>query len=69
MRTLRGPIFTLRPYERGIQETLGKYNRFVMPGQDFRPLVHIIRVRDVRIRWILNLNPLLPKILKLLWMA
>ena len=29
MRTIRGPIYTLRPYERGIQEKLGKYNRFV----------------------------------------
>jgi regulator of protease activity HflC (stomatin/prohibitin superfamily) len=49
MRTLRGPIYTLRPYERGIQETLGKYNRFIMPGLGFQvPLIHIIRVRDVR---------------------
>src|SRR5512147_3152145 len=49
MRTLRGPIFTLRPYERGIQETLGKDSRFVMPGLGFQvPLVHLIRVRDVR---------------------
>jgi regulator of protease activity HflC (stomatin/prohibitin superfamily) len=49
MRTLYGPIFTLRPYERGIQETLGKYNRFVMPGLGFQiPLIHILRVRDIR---------------------
>ena len=49
MRTLRSPVFTLRPYERGIQETLGRYNRFVMPGLGFQiPLIHIIRVRDVR---------------------
>ncbi len=49
MRTIYGPIYTLRPYERGIQETLGKYNRFVMPGLAFQiPLVHITRVRDVR---------------------
>lgn len=49
MRTLRGPIYTLRPYERGIQETLGRYNRFVMPGLGFQvPFIHIIRVRDVR---------------------
>lgn len=49
MRTIYGPIYTLRPYERGIQETLGKYNRFVMPGLGFQiPLVHIIRIRDVR---------------------
>lgn len=49
MRTIYGPIYTLRPYERGIQETLGKYNRFVLPGLGFQiPLVHIIRIRDVR---------------------
>jgi regulator of protease activity HflC (stomatin/prohibitin superfamily) len=49
MRTVRGPIFTLRPYERGIQETLGRYNRFVMPGLGFQiPIIHIIRIRDVR---------------------
>ena len=49
MRTIHGPIYTLRPYERGIQETLGRYNRFVMPGVGFQiPIVHLIRVRDVR---------------------
>jgi len=49
MRTIHGFIYTLRPYERGIQETLGKYTRFVMPGLGFQiPLVHIIRIRDVR---------------------
>jgi regulator of protease activity HflC (stomatin/prohibitin superfamily) len=49
MRTIYSPIFTLRPYERGIQETLGKYNRFVMPGLGFQiPIVHLIRIRDVR---------------------
>lgn len=49
MRTIYGPIFTLRPYERGIQEMLGKYTRFVMPGLGFQvPFVHITRVRDVR---------------------
>lgn len=49
MRTIYFPIFTLRPYERGIQETLGKYNRFVLPGLGFQiPFVHLIRVRDVR---------------------
>lgn len=49
MRTIYGPIYTLRPYERGIQETLGKYTRFVMPGLGFQlPLVHITRVRDIR---------------------
>ena len=49
MRTILFPIYTLRPFERGIQETLGKYSRFVMPGLGFQiPLVHLIRVRDVR---------------------
>lgn len=49
MRTVYGPIYTLRPYERGIQETLGKYTQFVMPGLGFQvPLVHILRIRDVR---------------------
>ena len=49
LRTIYGFIYTLRPYERGIQETLGKYNRFVMPGLGVQiPLVHIVRVRDVR---------------------
>ena len=40
MRTIHGPIFTLRPYERGIQETLGSYSGFVMPGLGFQiPLI------------------------------
>jgi regulator of protease activity HflC (stomatin/prohibitin superfamily) len=42
MRTVYGPIYTLRPFQRGIQEKLGKYNRFVMPGLGFQiPFVHI----------------------------
>jgi regulator of protease activity HflC (stomatin/prohibitin superfamily) len=49
MRTIYGPIFTLRPYERGIQETFGKYNQFVLPGLGFQiPLIHVLRVRDIR---------------------
>ncbi len=49
MRTLYGPVFTLRPYERGIQEALGKYSRFVMPGPGMQiPFIHITRVRDIR---------------------
>lgn len=49
MRKVFGPIFTLRPYERGIQETLGKYRRFVMPGLGFQiPIIHLVRIRDVR---------------------
>ncbi len=49
MRTIYSPIYTLRPFERGIQETLGKYSRYVMPGLGFQiPFVHLIRIRDVR---------------------
>jgi len=49
MRTIYGPIYTLRPFERGIQETLGRYTRFVMPGLGVQfPIIHVIRVRDIR---------------------
>jgi len=49
MRTIYLPIYTLRPFERGIQENLGKYKRFVMPGLGFQvPFFQIIRIRDVR---------------------
>ena len=49
MRKVFGPIFTIRPYERGIQETLGKYRRFVLPGLGFQiPIIHLVRIRDVR---------------------
>ena len=49
MRTIYGPIYTLRPFERGIQETLGRYTRFVMPGPGFQiPFIHVIRIRDIR---------------------
>lgn len=49
MRTIYGPIFTLRPYELGIQETLGKYTRYVLPGLGVQiPFIHITRIRDIR---------------------
>lgn len=49
MRTIIGFIYTLKPYERGIQETLGKYSRFVLPGLGFQiPILQVIRVRDIR---------------------
>jgi regulator of protease activity HflC (stomatin/prohibitin superfamily) len=49
MRTIRAFIYTVKPYERGIQENLGKYARFVMPGLGFQiPILQLIRVRDVR---------------------
>lgn len=49
MRTVYGPIFVLRPFERGIQEKLGKYSRFMMPGLGFQiPFMQILRIRDIR---------------------
>ena len=49
MRIMRGLIYVLKPYERGIRETFGKYTSFVMPGLGFQiPVVHITRVRDIR---------------------
>jgi regulator of protease activity HflC (stomatin/prohibitin superfamily) len=49
MRTIYGPIYTLRPYELGIQETLGKYTRYVLPGLGLQiPFIHITRIRDIR---------------------
>ena len=49
MRTIYGPFFTLRPYELGIQETLGKYTRFVLPGLGIQiPFINITRIRDIR---------------------
>ena len=49
MRIIRNMIYTLKPYERGIQETLGRYTAYVMPGLGFQlPIVHLVRVRDIR---------------------
>jgi regulator of protease activity HflC (stomatin/prohibitin superfamily) len=49
MRHIVGPIYTIKPYERGIRETFGKYTGFVMPGLGFMiPIIHILRVRDIR---------------------
>ena len=49
MRIIRFPIYTLQPYERGIQEMLGRYSKFVMPGLGLQiPIVHLTRVRDIR---------------------
>jgi len=49
MRRIVGPIYTIKPYERGIRETLGKYTGFIMPGLGFQiPIIHITRVRDIR---------------------
>jgi len=42
-------MYTIKPYERGIRETLGKYTGFIMPGLGFQiPIIHITRVRDIR---------------------
>ena len=49
MRTVFSMIYTLKPFERGIQETLGKYDGFVMPGLGFQlPFFQVVRVRDIR---------------------
>jgi hypothetical protein len=36
MRTIDGFIYTLRPYERGIRETVGKYFGLVIPPLGFQ---------------------------------
>ena len=49
MRTIFGMLYTLKPYERGIRETLGKYDAFVMPGFGLQvPFLQLVRVRDIR---------------------
>jgi len=49
MRTIYSLTYSLKPYERGIQETLGKYTGFIMPGLGFQiPFVQLVRVRDIR---------------------
>jgi regulator of protease activity HflC (stomatin/prohibitin superfamily) len=49
MRSIRFPVYTLKPYERGIQETLGRYSGFVMPGLGLQlPILQMVRVRDIR---------------------
>lgn len=49
MRIISKPVFMLRPYERGIQETMGKYAGYVLPGLGFQmPFAQIVRVRDIR---------------------
>ena len=57
MRTIISPIYILKPYERGIQEFLGKYSRFIMPGVGFQiPGFQIIRIRDIR-EHTMEINP------------
>jgi regulator of protease activity HflC (stomatin/prohibitin superfamily) len=57
MRIIRWPVYTLRPYERGIRETLGRYAGFIMPGMGFQiPFVNLIRVRDIR-EHTMNIQP------------
>lgn len=49
MRTIWFPVYVIKPYERGIKETLGKYDGFMMPGMGFQiPFVQLVRVRDIR---------------------
>ena len=57
MRVVVGPIYILRPYERGITETLGKYSGYLMPGMGFQvPGMQITRIRDVR-EHTMNIHP------------
>lgn len=49
MRTIHGPFYVIRQYERGIVEFFGKYERFVGPGLHFQiPVIRLTRVRDIR---------------------
>lgn len=49
MRTIFGFIYTLKPYERGIRESLGKYDGFILPGFGVQvPFLQLTRVRDIR---------------------
>ncbi len=49
MRIIRTAIYTLKPYERGIKEILGKYTGFVQPGFGWQiPGISLTRVRDIR---------------------
>ncbi|NOY74480.1 MAG: SPFH/Band 7/PHB domain protein [Kiritimatiellaeota bacterium] len=49
MRVKRGFAYVLRPFEKGIVERFGDYNRFIKPGLNFQiPFVELTRIRDVR---------------------
>ncbi len=49
MRTIHGPFYVIKQYERGIVEFFGKYDKFVGPGLHFQlPFVRLTRVRDIR---------------------
>ena len=49
MRIIRSFAYALQTFERGIQETLGKYTNFIGPGLGIQfPMLQITRVRDVR---------------------
>ncbi len=49
MRIIHSWFYALKPYERGIKETFGRYTGFVTPGLGFQiPIVNLVRVRDIR---------------------
>ena len=49
MRIIHAPIYVLRPFERGIRESFGKYTGYVTPGLGFQfPGIQLVRVRDIR---------------------
>ncbi len=57
MRTIGVPFYILRPFERGIQETMGRYTNFILPGFGIQlPFLQIIRVRDIR-EHTMNIEP------------
>jgi regulator of protease activity HflC (stomatin/prohibitin superfamily) len=57
MRTIFGPFYVVKQYERGIVEFLGKYTRFVGPGLNIQiPFLEMTRVRDVR-EHTMEINP------------
>jgi regulator of protease activity HflC (stomatin/prohibitin superfamily) len=51
MRTVSGlfqPLYSLKPFERGIKESFGSYNGFVQPGLRWQWPWEVTRVRDIR---------------------
>ena len=49
MRNIRSFIYTVKPFERGIQEVFGEYRGFIMPGLGVQiPFFSMTRIRDIR---------------------
>lgn len=57
MKTINRPIYTQRPFEQQIQENLGEYGRFLVPGLGFQiPLIQPIRARNIH-EYAMDINP------------